>query len=381
MTHRRLLLLLAALALSASGAAAQTTFTSVDDGDWSDPTTWDQNAVPTVGSNVVIEDYDDVVLDVDADVNDVAITENGDLYFSGTTAVTLTVRGDVTLGPNSRFRPNDRPSAGPFVRHSLLLEGDLTGVGEVDFRRGSNGSGTATGVDVTFQGDGTSTVNLTGPSSAQLLDNYALIGRANEFNSITFAKTGAGRVVLQSSIESSNNSSTGEATCDFDGGVVEVADGQALVCASSSSTTVTQGDRRLVRDRHVRPRAGQQRGDHPDVLRRRRDAGAAGHHRGGRDRRQHAVPARHARERERRRAGDELPGATSRRSPSSATTRSSTTTRAKAWTAPSRNWTSRTRTDDGVSRRQRRPASGDLRKRRLHLGRARREQPHDGRLG
>lgn len=226
------------VALLAPATAAQT-FTSVTDGNWSDPNTWDQPTAPTVGSDVVIEDNDDVVLDVNADINDLTINE--DLLFTGAVGVTLTVRGSITMGPSTRFRPNDG-TTGSYVGHQLILEGNFTGDGEVDFRRGSNSSNTSSGVDVTFQGSGNSIVALTGPSSAQLLDNFSGIARANEFNSITFAKTGSGRVIFQSSVESSNNSSTGPATCNFDGGLVEVVAGQALVCASSASSTVTQSD-------------------------------------------------------------------------------------------------------------------------------------------
>ncbi|MEM0961703.1 MAG: T9SS type A sorting domain-containing protein [Bacteroidota bacterium] len=236
----RLLPFMLALALAAS-SSAQTTFTSIRGGNWSDPTIWDSGTVPTTGSNIVIEDFDDILLDVNADVNNVAITDNGDLFFSADGAVTLTVRGDITMGSNTRFRPSNS-ATGSFVRHTLLLEGDLTGIGEVDFRRGSNGSGTSAGIDVTFQGTRNSTVDLTGASTARLLATFSPIGRGNEFNSITFAKTGSGRVILRSSIESSNNNSVGAATCAFNGGVVEVADGQALVCASSISSAVSQGD-------------------------------------------------------------------------------------------------------------------------------------------
>ena len=83
----------------------------------------------------------------------------------------------------------------------MNLKGDLTNNGTLDFRGGSNGSGTANGVLLTFDGTTNSNISLTSTTYQSSVE---------EFNSITINKTGGAKVILAAgNLFQSNNSSTG----------------------------------------------------------------------------------------------------------------------------------------------------------------------------
>ena len=93
------------------------------------------------------------------------------------------------------------------------MKGNLTNNGTLDFRGGSNGSGTANGVLVTFDGTTNSTISLS---------NTTYSSSGEEFNSITINKTGGAKVTSSSgNLYMSNNSSTGGVVLTLTDGIVE----------------------------------------------------------------------------------------------------------------------------------------------------------------
>lgn len=233
----RLLATLLLLVFATASVSAQT-FTTTTSGNWSDPTIWDMGTVPTSGADVVIDNT--VVFDVDATIGNLTLNNNTRLRFSADAARDMTVQGDILISTDARFEPENRTFATPEA-HMLTLSGNMTGDGRFDFRVGSNGGGTAAAVDVSLVGSTNTIINLTGDDTGSALDAFAGVTRANEMNALTVNKTGGARVVMQSSIELSNNSSTLPAALTLTSGIVEVLPGQVFLVASSASGNLVGG--------------------------------------------------------------------------------------------------------------------------------------------
>src|SRR4030066_298122 len=200
MKASKLFLLLAVLLITAQLNNAQ--IVSAGNGGWNQTATWVGGVVPGAADNAVIDHV--VTLDItNAMCNDLTI--NNKLKFAIDGTVTgITVDGNITVNAGGVFRVESRNPAGAansFVEHTLNLKGDLTNNGTIDFRGGSNGSGTANGVLLTFEGPTNSTISLT---------NTTYQSSVEEFNSITINKTGGAKVILATgNLFQSNNSSTG----------------------------------------------------------------------------------------------------------------------------------------------------------------------------
>ncbi|MCJ7802219.1 MAG: T9SS type A sorting domain-containing protein, partial [Candidatus Marinimicrobia bacterium] len=184
---------------------------SAADGGWNEAATWVGGVVPGATDNVVIDHT--VTLDVtDAACNDLTINDKLRFAVDGTVSG-ITVDGNITINAGGLLRVESLSASGPFIEHTLNLKGDLTNNGTLDFRGGSNGSGTSNAVLITFDGTTNSTVSLSNTS-------YSSSGE--EFNSITINKTGGAKVILAAgNLYTSNNSSTGGVVLTLTEGIIE----------------------------------------------------------------------------------------------------------------------------------------------------------------
>jgi hypothetical protein len=212
-----------------SASMAQT-ITTAGSGNWSSTTAgapWPGGTVPTATDTVIIADSHTVTIDSTATGAQCKMLTIGTTGTSNTTVRfaldgthgTLTVNGDIVLAAaNSRLRVESRSPAGAantFVEHILNLYGNLnnTAGGIVDFRGGSNASGTSNGVLLNLLGSSNSTITL---------KLTAYTSGTEEFNSITVNKSGSGRVILAGgNLYMSNNTSTGATILTFVDGLVE----------------------------------------------------------------------------------------------------------------------------------------------------------------
>lgn len=119
-------------------------------GPWSAPSTWVGGILPTVGDTVTITAGATVIIDTAAAASSVMVggTENisgvesvftegtlpAALSFGETDAFSLTVTGDVTIGPNSSFSTG----GGNVNQHVLRVGGNLTNNGVLDLSTNNN---------------------------------------------------------------------------------------------------------------------------------------------------------------------------------------------------------------------------------------------------
>jgi hypothetical protein len=119
-------------------------------GQWSSPTTWAGGIVPAAGDDVTITAGATVIIDTAAAANSVIIGGTGSisgvksifaegavpaaLRFGETGAFSLTVTGDVTIGPSDSFTTG----GGNANQHVLTVGGNLTNNGTLDFSTNNN---------------------------------------------------------------------------------------------------------------------------------------------------------------------------------------------------------------------------------------------------
>jgi len=230
MKASRLFLLLAVLLFTAQLNNAQ--IVSAGDGGWNQTATWVGGVVPGAADNVVIDHV--VTLDIaNAMCNNLTINNKLRFAIDGTVSG-ITVDGNITVNSGGLLRVESLSSAAPFVEHTLNLKGDLTNNGTLDFRGGSNGSGTSNGVLVTFEGTTNSMISLS---------NTAYSSSSEEFNSITINKTGGAKVILAAgNLYTSNNSSTGGVILTLTEGVIETGSNHWVFQRTGSSGVVGGSD-------------------------------------------------------------------------------------------------------------------------------------------
>lgn len=237
-----MLMLLLFISLSSYGEI--TTITTSGSGNWSSTTPdapWPGGTLPTAADNVVIASGHTVTIDVTtAECND--LTAAGTLRFpiDGTTGG-IVINGNVLVdGASGKFRCETRSPAGAansFVAHTATIKGNITvntAGGVIDFRAGSNGSGTGNGCNITLSGTGTTTISLQSTVYGSTLE---------EFNGITVNKTGGAKVVLSSgNLFMSNNSTVGATVLTMTSGNIETGSNiWANLSTSSGGVTGASG--------------------------------------------------------------------------------------------------------------------------------------------
>ncbi len=257
-------------------------------GNWSSPSTWVGGALPTATDNVIIADGDSVTLDKGPLViAGLAIGEGAAarLRFSTTESVKLTVNGNVSVSASAAFVVASSSGApGGNLVDTLVITGNLTNQGTLDFRAGTSNS-SLTACNVFFTGSSNSVVTV--GEFRKSPDN-------NEFSGITINKSGTARVILQSDVVAAGGSSSittpgGNPYIIFVRGLVEARNG-ALVAiwtdalsmqgASDSSYVIGYAGRALsnsgtaTRDFPI----GDDRGYRPVRIRNASVGGATGHY-------------------------------------------------------------------------------------------------------
>ena len=209
MKASKLFLLLTVILISTQLNNAQ--IVSAADGGWNQSATWVGGVVPGAADNVVIDHT--VTLDIpNAACNNVTINDKLRFATDGTVSG-ITVNGNVLINSGGLLRVESLSPPTPFVEHTMNLKGDLTNNGTLDFRGGSNGSQTANGVLLTFDGTTNSSISLTSTTYQSSVE---------EFNSITINKTGGAKVILATgNLFQSNNSSTGGVELTLTDGIIE----------------------------------------------------------------------------------------------------------------------------------------------------------------
>ncbi|MEX0737341.1 MAG: T9SS type A sorting domain-containing protein [Bacteroidota bacterium] len=245
--YKHVWLVVALTAVVCSASPGQ--ITSKGSGDWSSTTPdapWPGGVVPGPTDNIVVADGHTVTINTtEAECNNLTIGTTGGSNTTvrwrvGSEKGGLTVNGNIVLAfPNSRLRVESRSPAGAantFVEHDLLLYGDLdnSAGGIVDFRAGSNASGTSNGVLLSLTGDGNSTITLNQSTYASSTE---------EFNSITVNKTSGATVILAGgNLFMSNNTSVGATILTLTEGLIETGSQNWVLLSTNAAGIVGASD-------------------------------------------------------------------------------------------------------------------------------------------
>ncbi len=218
--------------------------TSVKSGKWSDPTVWSTGAVPTAADNVTITGWHVINFDLDSgavnnltvgcDTNTSASTTNGWRTTDSTTVgVKLAIYGNLKVYPNMVFYSQTSKVPNTQIPNLVYIQGNLENYGsKFDCRNGSAGS-TLGVVNFIFFGSQNSTVTVTAYSTAN-----------NEFNGVTFNKTGNARIILANDMVCAGSSSAAVALdpyIHFYNGIVETGT-HAFVSLATTSATMDTGN-------------------------------------------------------------------------------------------------------------------------------------------
>lgn len=125
-------------------------------GNWSDPSIWIPNGVPTSSNDVTISNGHTVTLDVNASCNSLNVgTGAGSSLFllSGNTALSLSVNLNLSIASASSFSILSTSN----TTHSLILNGDLINNGNLRLYQDANSL-----CDVLFSKNGNQTVSGSG---------------------------------------------------------------------------------------------------------------------------------------------------------------------------------------------------------------------------
>jgi hypothetical protein len=202
---------------------SQTVVTS--GGNWSDPSIWPGEMVPTAADDVTIPTGTTITVDVaDAICGD--LTVNGTLVMLNTAVCSLTVQGNLLINSGGSFTSPSLTGATSNIVHSLSVYGNFTNNGGTfDFRQGSAGT-TLRAMNTTFLGSGNSTVSV---------GTYTTTN--NNFNGITVNKSGGAKLICASDVVCDPGSSLGVSQLIFSSGIIETG-ANAIYALSTTSTDV-----------------------------------------------------------------------------------------------------------------------------------------------
>ncbi len=193
-------------------------------GNWSDASIWPDSQLPDAADDVEIPSGATVVIDKDAECNNLTI--NGTLTTSTSTPVTLTVHGNLIINSGASFTSPSLTGATANVVHTLIVYGDFTNNnGTFDFRQGSAGT-TMRVLNTSFIGDDNSTIKVGTFSFSN-----------NCFNGITVNKTGGAKVICASDVYMDQGASSCVSQLVLTSGLVETGN-YSINCLSLNSADV-----------------------------------------------------------------------------------------------------------------------------------------------
>jgi len=127
--------------------------------DWSDASAWTPSGVPTSTNNVTISDGTTITMDVSGICNALTVGTGGSasmLKFSGNSALTLAVNGDLIVNTNGTLRSRTSSNA----THSITLKGNIINNGVFDLARDANSL-----IDLVFTNNGNQSISGTGTTN------------------------------------------------------------------------------------------------------------------------------------------------------------------------------------------------------------------------
>ncbi len=202
-------------------------------GNWSDPTTWNNGVLPTNLDDVVITTGDTVTVNI-ANAQCKNLTIDGMLLFpNNVNTMGITINGSLTIDTLGTFKTVAQTSNSTALTHTILLYGDLVSQGGTfDMRAGSGSSASSNTIcaaNITFAGSVNAIIKVGTYSSSN-----------NEFNAITFDKSGGAKVTLQSDVSTNTSSTVAGAFITLSNGIVETGN-NTLIALATNSSGVTGG--------------------------------------------------------------------------------------------------------------------------------------------
>jgi hypothetical protein len=206
-------------------------------GTWSSLATWSlwdgsgfntpATVLPDANSSVFIQASTSLTFD-DTNATCKNLTIDGSFLTSKTIATTLTVYGNVLIEATGTYKTqtNTLPIPGN-LKDSLVVYGNFTNQGTMDFRNGTNGSTLGT-TNTTFAGSSNSTITMTAYTTTN-----------NEFNAIYINKTGGANVICGSDVvQSAGNSTNIPARLTFISGKIITGDYAWILLSTVSADLI-----------------------------------------------------------------------------------------------------------------------------------------------
>lgn len=149
---KHVIALVAIFAFTTSWSQSKVTNAS---GTWTNPAIWTPTGVPTGTNDVTIANGHNVTINADASCNNLIVGQGGTasfLSFTGATARTLTVGGDITINSTGTFSVANNTAT-----HSLVISGNLVNNGSFSLFRDNNSK-----ADIVFLRNGNQTISGSG---------------------------------------------------------------------------------------------------------------------------------------------------------------------------------------------------------------------------
>lgn len=212
---------------NATGNSGYATYTLTTGGNWSAPASWTGGTFPTSATDVTIAAANPMVLDAAGAVCR-NLTINGTLTAINTSAVDLTVNGNLVINSGGSFTSPSLSGGSGNLFHTLTVYGDFTNAGGTfDFRMGSAGS-TLRAINTSFVGSTNSTITV-GPYSST----------NNDFNGITVNKTGGAKIICGSDVSLDPGATAGVSQLTLTSGLIETGNYSFNVLSTTSTDVVT----------------------------------------------------------------------------------------------------------------------------------------------
>ncbi|TDR19692.1 Ig-like domain-containing protein [Flavobacterium cheniae] len=194
-------------------------FISIANGNWSNPATWDANAVPTGADNATVAAHT-VTIDVAGSaINN--LTVQGSLEF-GTTPTTFNVNGNLTLEPGAEFLVFNGTTG-----KAIVVSGNIVNDGNIDLSVGATTAGS-----LTLNGSTVQSITGSGTFANNLIRNLIFTNTSTAVPNINWGFDG---------ISVAYNLNIANAKINLNSNKITFGIGSAVAADTGNTFTITNG--------------------------------------------------------------------------------------------------------------------------------------------
>lgn len=195
------------------------TFISITDGNWSDPSTWDANAVPTGVDNAIVAAHTVTIDVVGLAINN--LTVQGSLEF-GATPTTFNVNGNLTLEAGSEFLVFNGTTG-----KAVVVSGNIVNDGNIDLSVGATTTGS-----LTLNGSAVQSITGSGTFANNLIRNLIFTNTSTTIPNINWGFDG---------VSVAYNLNIANAKINLNSNKITFGTGSAVTADTGNTFTSTNG--------------------------------------------------------------------------------------------------------------------------------------------